>query len=317
MKSPLTYLSATLSVSILLTGCLDQEESAFDKRVQEENKMIEDYLDSNQIEAERLSSGIFFEELKKNDSGSAVDDEDIVAIHYSLRTLDGKPLDSLTADAAPIRFFHAQNAPNAFFPRGVNIGTGYMREGEKYRFYIPSYHAFDTYSFGQLLPKEAILIADVEIQKLEDEDDIKEMNRDSIQSYIQAHELSNVEEPSSGLFFQTLEEGDGDAPKSGNRVKVSYKGYYLDGEVFDESENNKPIEFTIGTNSVIPGFERGIREMKEGEKARIFIPSDLGFEGGVQVIPKAIRKDFLEEYDIRNWRPFEPVIFDVELTDIQ
>ncbi|MEQ9443133.1 MAG: FKBP-type peptidyl-prolyl cis-trans isomerase [Cyclobacteriaceae bacterium] len=317
MKRSLTYFTSLLMAITGLAGCLDQEDSAYEQRIQEENQLIEDYLENNQIETERLTSGVHFEVLRENNSGSAVDDESIVAIYYSLRTLEGKAIDSVDSNALPVRFFHAQNAPNALFPRGINIGVGHMREGEQYRFYIPSYQAFESYSFNQLLPKEAILVADVEVDKIESEDEIRESNQQDIMAYAETKSLTGVQELPSGIFFQSLEEGTGSSPKSNNQVKVSYKGYYLDEEVFDESEDNKPIEFVIGRNSVIFGFEQGILQMKKGEKARIFIPSHLGFEGGVQVIPEAIREDFLEEYNIRNWRPYESVVFDVELIDIQ
>ena len=40
----------------------------------------------------------------------------------------------------------------------------------------------------------------------------------------------------------------------GKTARVHYKGTLADGTLFDSSEGRDPIEFEIGTSSVIPGF---------------------------------------------------------------
>jgi len=317
MKSVFINFLFFLLVAWPLLGCMDQEESAFEQQVQEEDQLINDYLTNNGLKAERLRSGIYTEVLASNDAGAAVEDESIVAIRYSISTLAGKLIGNLPDSAAPIRFFHAKRNPNALFPQGINVAIERMREGERHRLYLPSYQAFGSYSFGQLIPRETILIADIEVVKLEHEDTIKATNYQAMEKFIQQENLKNVEELTSGVFLEVLEEGAGDLPKTGSLVKVNYKGYYLNGEVFDESEKDKPIEFFVGKETVISGFEEGVSALKKNGKARVIIPSHLGFAEGIQVIPPTIRKDFLKEYNIRDWRPYEPIIFDLELIDIQ
>ncbi len=317
MKLVHTSILLLATSFLLLSGCLDREESSFERQVREENETLENYLAENNIQTERLNSGIHFEVLRENTSGTIVKDESIVAIRYKLQTLKGKAIDSLPDSVASLRFYHAQDFPNALFPRGINIGVGHMREGEQYRFYIPSYQAFDAYSFGQFLPRNSTLIADVTLEKIEDKKAIEQEEMNAITEYIGIKQLTSARELPSGILFELLEEGDGEKPETGALVKVNFKGYYLDGEVFDESEKDKPFEFFVGKNRVIPGFELGVEAMKEGDKARVFVPSHLGFGEGVQVIPPAIRKDFLKEYNIRDLRPYEPMVFELELVDIQ
>lgn len=59
--------------------------------------------------------------------------------------------------------------------------------------------------------------------------------------------------------------------KPGSKVKVHYTGTLNDGTVFDSSEGRQPLEFTIGENQVISGFENGIKEMKLNEEKTIKI----------------------------------------------
>ena len=53
--------------------------------------------------------------------------------------------------------------------------------------------------------------------------------------------------------------------KSGDAVKVHYKGSLEDGTAFDSSEGSDPIEFTIGDGHVVPGFEAAIVGMSVGD----------------------------------------------------
>ncbi|WP_047266408.1 FKBP-type peptidyl-prolyl cis-trans isomerase [Marinitoga sp. 1155] len=61
--------------------------------------------------------------------------------------------------------------------------------------------------------------------------------------------------------------------EKGNTVKVHYTGTLNDGSVFDTSNGREPLEFTLGTGQVIPGFEEAIIGMELGEKKTITIPS--------------------------------------------
>jgi len=53
--------------------------------------------------------------------------------------------------------------------------------------------------------------------------------------------------------------------KSGDTVKVHYTGKLEDGTVFDSSKGGDPLEFTLGQNQVIPGFEQAVVGMEPGQ----------------------------------------------------
>ena len=65
--------------------------------------------------------------------------------------------------------------------------------------------------------------------------------------------------------------------KNGDTVKVHYHGTLTDGTTFDSSEGREPLEFEVGSGSVIAGFDSGVTGMKPGEKKTINIPADEAY----------------------------------------
>lgn len=65
--------------------------------------------------------------------------------------------------------------------------------------------------------------------------------------------------------------------KQGDTVHVHYKGSLEDGTVFDSSEGSEPLQFTIGSGDVIPGFEEAIVGMSLGDQKRQTIPADEAY----------------------------------------
>jgi peptidylprolyl isomerase len=65
--------------------------------------------------------------------------------------------------------------------------------------------------------------------------------------------------------------------KSGDNVKLHYTGTLSDGTVFDSSEGREPLEFTLGQNQVIPGFENAVLGMNLGDSKTVTIPADEAY----------------------------------------
>ena len=61
--------------------------------------------------------------------------------------------------------------------------------------------------------------------------------------------------------------------KEGDKVHIEYTGTLDDGKVFDTSKGKDPLAFKLGEKVVIPGFEKAVLEMEEGEEKQIKIPS--------------------------------------------
>ena len=91
---------------------------------------------------------------------------------------------------------------------------------------------------------------------------------------------------SNGIYFKTTKEGSGSKIGGRKNVACEYKGYLVDGRVFDQSKGRGPLEFVTDGGQMIPGFDIMVQDMKVGEKRTIVIPSDLAY--GPNGIPGVI-----------------------------
>ena len=92
----------------------------------------------------------------------------------------------------------------------------------------------------------------------------------------------------SGLQYDDLLVGEGEAARAGATAIVHYTGWLLDGTKFDSSlDRGVPFEFTIGRGQVIKGWDEGVASMNVGGKRELVIPAELGYgdQGAGNVIP--------------------------------
>ena len=67
------------------------------------------------------------------------------------------------------------------------------------------------------------------------------------------------------------------AIKDGDTVRVHYTGTFDDGEVFDSSREREPLEFTIGDESLISGFEEALIGHEKGDRFTVTVPCDEAY----------------------------------------
>lgn len=85
--------------------------------------------------------------------------------------------------------------------------------------------------------------------------------------------------------------------KAGDSVKIHYTGTLNDGSEFDSSAGREPLEFTLGSGQVIPGFDNAVDGMAIGDTKTVTIePGDAYGEHHpklVQSVPKSALPDEL------------------------
>ena len=122
----------------------------------------------------------------------------------------------------------------------------------------------------------------------------------------------------TGVQYSITKKGNGEKPKEGTNVAINYAGFLEDGTLFDtcivevakefgkfdqtraSANGYQPLQSQVGKYQFIPGFVEGLNAMSIGDKAIIFIPSNLAYgeRGAGNVIP-----------------PNSNIIFEVELLE--
>ncbi|MBK9016061.1 MAG: FKBP-type peptidyl-prolyl cis-trans isomerase [Saprospiraceae bacterium] len=108
-----------------------------------------------------------------------------------------------------------------------------------------------------------------------------------VKEYIGGKNKDKVKSTASGLKYLIIEEGTGAQATAGKSVDVMYYGMLPSGEEFDNSfKRGQVFSFPLGQGQVIKGWDEGIALLKEGSKAVLFIPSELGYgDAGQGKIP--------------------------------
>lgn len=121
-------------------------------------------------------------------------------------------------------------------------------------------------------------------------------DNEKIKKYITDNKLTASATP-EGIYYVTEEAGLGvDYPTLISNVSSRYKGYLLDGKVFDQSAT----AITFNLQQVITGWTIGMQKFKRRSKGKLLIPSPFAYGANppsASIPPNAV------------------LIFDIELVD--
>jgi peptidylprolyl isomerase len=212
-------------------------------------------------DAATTASGLASKVLQPGKGNAKPAATDLVTVHYTGWTTDGKMFDSS----------HARNAPSTFpldrVIKGWGEGVQLMTVGEKRRFWIPQTLAYN----GQPGRPAGMLVFDVELIDMSPSPRVAPPDVGA--------PPSDAKRTASGLAYKSLRAGKGGQhPDKSNTVTVHYTGWTTDGKMFDSSvERGQPSSFGLG--DVIEGWTEGVQLMTVGEKMRFWIPERLAYKG--------------------------------------
>lgn len=99
---------------------------------------------------------------------------------------------------------------------------------------------------------------------------------------------------SDGIYYKVTKTGSGAKCGKGKNVSLDYKGYLVDGTVFDGSSGmldggHEALNFRTGAGQMIPGFDAMVQDMTKGEVRTFVLPPDLAYgeRGYPGVIPES------------------------------
>ncbi len=102
--------------------------------------------------------------------------------------------------------------------------------------------------------------------------------------------VAGFEKTSNGIYWKTTKPGKGNKAGKGKTASVEYKGYLVNGNLFDASrgfhpQGHEPLEFKTGAGQMIIGFDQMVQDMKIGEVRSMVLPPELGY--GQRGVPQA------------------------------
>jgi FKBP-type peptidyl-prolyl cis-trans isomerase 2 len=83
--------------------------------------------------------------------------------------------------------------------------------------------------------------------------------------------------------------------KQGDTVRVHYTGKLEDGIVFDSSREREPLEFTLGQQGIIPGFQKIVEGMAPGETKIEVVGSEDAYGPRQEQMVMEVGRDQLPE----------------------
>lgn len=212
-------------------------------------------------DAASTPSGLASKVLQRGSGSARPAATDLVTVHYTGWTSDGKMFDSSLTNNAPATF------PLNKVIKGWGEGVQLMVVGEKRRFWIPQTLAYN----GVAGRPAGMLVFDVELLAIKPSPSVPPPDV--------AAPPADAKRTASGLAYKSLSPGKGGQhPTESSQVTVHYTGWTTDGKMFDTSvEKGQPI--TFGLRDVIQGWTEGVQLMTVGEKMRFWIPERLAYKG--------------------------------------
>jgi len=270
------------------------------------------------------ATGLHYKFFKHNDAGKKVDTGCGITFSYRISTF---PKDSVIIDSKQVSqdgSGYTRFLLNAIsFKGSFEDGFLMMHEGDSAAFIVSADSFYLKTSQQMSLPpgitpgshlkgvftiKEVKTRAEVKKNQEEQMAEREKMMQNAMakegterEKYLADNKIT-TKPTESGLIYIELKKGKGEHPKPTDIVKVHYTGTLLDGTKFDSSFDHpgkEPAEFPL--NQVIPAWTEGVGMMAKGGKAKLIVPSQIGY-GMRQSGPIP---------------PFSTLVFEVELLDIK
>jgi peptidylprolyl isomerase len=212
-------------------------------------------------DAEKSSSGLTSRVVTAGAGIEKPMETDVVTVHYTGWSSDGKMFDSS----------HARGTPSMFPLNRVMAGWRecvlLMTVGETRRCWVPQDLAYR----GQAGRPTGIVVFDIEL--------LDTRRSPTIPPPDVAAPPADATRTVSGLFYKVLKPGTGMRhPDARDSVRVHYTGWTTDGKMFD-STVARGMPVTLRLDNVIRGWTEGLQLMVEGERTRFWIPQNLAYKG--------------------------------------
>jgi len=299
-------------------SCL-KNDNDYEKQKEIDDQILAEFVAANASTATRHSAGFYYMSIPSltlaeiPNSGTPVKEDDVVSFNYKISLLNGNVIET-NVNESGIQNDICKTAKMKLMtytviPEALDYGISLMKVGETYRFFIPSYLAYGSYSTTDFGPNSNFIV-DIEVVGVQSESDIDNMQRDSIDRYVAAN-YTNYDKYASGLYFIDSISGQGEKPFNNSVVILDFSRKYL-----DESAIYSVTGTTLYLNRgmAVQGLEEGVKLTNEGGTSILIMPASIGFKQSVCVIPEKARESLFESQIINNnVKPYSMLKYVVKL----
>ena len=304
----LRFIAIFLTGIVLFTGCFRDDS---EKLQEQEQRDLKNYLAEHNITQSPTASGLYIIPETDDTTGLKPTINNVVEFEYTGKLVDGTVFGTTDSAVAKDNDIYYSNVvygtvrlllSNSII--GLQEGFQLMHEGEKATLILPSDLAYGGNSIGAIGPYKT-LIFDIHLWHVITDPASYEQNL--IQNFLDSNNY-NVEPTESGLYYIEKVSGNDTLIKEGNYVDMYYKGYFLDGRVFDSNfgEDN-PIRILIPNENLIDGWNEGLKLMSKGSEGTLIVPYSMAF--GSNGTP---------DYYVFPWYigPYMTLIFDIKIVGV-
>ncbi len=268
----------SLLAAIMLGGCKKDDSQ---EQIEQEMRLLEQYLADNNITQEPTESGLYHITIIEG-TGVTPTHDTWIDIEYTGMLIDGTVFatsDESTAETNSIvieDFLYGPfRAQLGHIPmKGLNEGIKLMKVGEIAKFIIPSSLGLGGSASGNVSAYSTLIYI---IELLEAFDDPAKHEQEKIWEYLKESEFENLDSTETGLYYIQEQEGTGPLFDDGDQVSVIYTGQFLDGREFDSNAGEEALTFMVPGEYLIPGWNEGIKLMRDEEDGILIIPYQLGY----------------------------------------
>lgn len=184
---------------------------------------------------------------------------DFMRYHYNGTFLDGTAFDSSYKRNSTYNTYIGLG----YVIKGVDKALLGLCTGEKITVTVPPHLAYGGDGVGDLIPSSAVLVFDIHVIDFHNPED--------------AVQVSVTHKPPEC----------GDASEADDLIEYRYNCSLMDGTLLYSSDQFEgPSITTLGANKVIPGLEKGLSGMCEGERREVVVPPHWGHgENGAEGVP--------------------------------
>lgn len=309
-----SFVLVLIAGLLVLAAC--QEDTTTQDRTEQEQRFFDLYVSKYYPNIQPRANGLYYFENRAG-TGISPDRDDWVLVNHVCYKIPGDIVyesyveavvrDNRELDPDTIALTGPYKMQNGTRTAGLTEGLTLMKEGGQATLFFTSELGYGADGSGNIGPYQSLKY---EVELLEVIKDIDAYEEARINNYMDSiQQFDTIQDPGSEaiMYYMIDRSSEGKPVVIDSLVSIAYRGYLMDGRVFDERTGENPYVLKAGDVDVIKGWELGLMKLHEGEKARFVIPYQMAYgeEGN---------KD--RNTGLRTIPPYETLLFDIEILSV-